>query len=171
MKKAPFLLIIALVIGACTRHGHMHFNSADEMVERTMKQVKMMEPEELNDLMEAFEIYTLIDVRQELEHYYGFIPGTVNIPRGSLEFNIASPEFWDVTGLYEPQKDELIILYCQKGQRSILAAETLHRLGYTNVKVIKGGWKNWELSFPDIYEKDLNKLAGQSESAGSVGSC
>lgn len=171
MKKAVFLLILSIALGACTRHDHLHFNSTEEMVEDAMKRVKMMESEELHGLMENFEIYTLIDVRQELEHYYGFIPGTVNIPRGSLEFNIGNPEFWDATGLYEPEKDELIILYCLRGQRSILAAEALHRLGYTNVRVLKEGWKAWELAYPDIYEKDLKKLAGNSESGGSVGSC
>jgi hypothetical protein len=114
MKKAALLLVIALIIGACTRHGHMHYNSADEMVEKTMRQVKMMEPGELNDLMEAFETYTLIDVRQELEHYYGFIPGTVNIPREVLEFNIASPEFWMLPASMNHRKMNLSFFIVKK---------------------------------------------------------
>jgi rhodanese-related sulfurtransferase len=169
MKKIVLLLLISVLLGACSKNTH--FTSSDDMVRAALERVKTMEPNELNALMENYETYTLIDVRQELEHYYGFIPGTVNIPRGSLEFNIDNDEFWDATGLYEPARDELIILYCQKGQRSILAAESLQKLGYTNVRVITGGWKNWELTFPDIYEKALDKLGGASEKPSGGGSC
>jgi len=136
-----------------------------------MKKVKLIEPAELHQLMEDFETYTLIDVRQELEHYPGFIPGTVNIPRGSLEFRIESEEFWDETGLYQPAKDELIILYCQKGQRSVLAAESLQRMGFINVRTLNGGWKKWELAYPDHYEKDLEKISGGGEKPKDDGSC
>jgi rhodanese-related sulfurtransferase len=141
------------------------------MVEAALKSVNLIEPADLNNLMEEYATYTLIDVRQELEHYYGFIPGTVNIPRGSLEFNIDNDTFWEETGLYEPMRDELIILYCQKGQRSILAAESLKKLGYSNIKVLTGGWKNWELTYPDIYEKNLDKLSGKDDKPSGGGSC
>jgi rhodanese-related sulfurtransferase len=169
MRKIALILALAFTLGACSKNGY--YSSVEEMVEKTQEKVKVMTPEKLNELMENYEIYTLIDVRQELEHYYGFIPGTVNIPRGSLEFRISSPEFWDVTGLYEPEKGELIILYCEKGQRSVLAAESLMRLGYTNVYTLKDGWKAWELAYPDIYEKDLDKLSGQGDKPKDVGSC
>ncbi len=169
MKNLLIIIISVLIAASCSRNGH--FASADEMVEHTLKTVKLIEPAELHQLMENYETYTLIDVRQELEHYPGFIPGTVNIPRGSLEFRIESEEFWAATGLYQPAKDELIILYCQKGQRSILAAESLQRLGYTNVRTLNGGWKNWELAYPDLYEKDLEKISGGGDKPKNVGSC
>jgi rhodanese-related sulfurtransferase len=169
MRKIALILALVFTLGACSKNGY--YSSVEEMVEKTREKVKVMTPEKLNELMENYEIYTLIDVRQELEHYYGFIPGTVNIPRGSLEFRIANPEFWEKTGLYEPEKDELIILYCQKGERSVLAAESLMRLGYTNVYTLKDGWKAWELAYPDIYEKDLDKLSGQGDKPEDVGSC
>lgn len=169
MKKTALFIVIALFLGACSKNGN--YSTPDEMVEVAKQNVTMMEPAELNKLMEDFEVYTLIDVRQELEHYYGFIPGTVNIPRGSLEFNIGDEMFWEETGLYQPAKEELIILYCQKGHRSILAAESLQKLGFTNVKVITGGWKNWEVTYPDIYEKSLDKLGGNIDKPAGGGSC
>lgn len=169
MKKLVLLLALALTLGACSKNGY--YQTVEEMVEKAQEKVKVMTPEKLNELMENYETYTLIDVRQELEHYPGFIPGTVNIPRGSLEFRIASPAFWDATGLYEPEKSDLIIIYCEKGQRSVLAAQSLMKLGYTNVYSLKGGWKNWELTYPDIYEKDLEKLTGQGDKPKDAGSC
>jgi rhodanese-related sulfurtransferase len=121
--------------------------------------------------MNGEEIYTLIDVRQEIENYYGYIPGSVNIPRGSLEFQIGKQEYWDNAGLYMPEKEEIIVLYCKKGDRGILAAETLTKMGYTNVKALDGGWKEWEVSYPDLYEKNLEKLGGHSSEPVSSGGC
>lgn len=170
VKSIVLGLVMGLLVVACTKQEH--FKSADEMVERAMKHVKLISPTELHSILEAGEeTFYLIDVRQELEHYYGFIPGSISIPRGSLEFSILDKSFWENEGMYEPQKTDKIIVYCKKGQRGILAAETLGKLGFTQVYAIDGGWKNWELTYPDLIEKKLDKLGGnKSESpSGSKG--
>lgn len=171
MRNIIIAFFAALLLVSCGKKDA--YNSVDEMVTNAMKTVKLITPEELNTLMNGGgdEVYTLIDVRQEIEHYYGFIPGSVNIARGSLEFNIGDETWWEHVGLYMPQKEEKIILYCKKGQRGILAAETLSKLGYTNVYALEGGWKKWELTYPDVFEKDLSKLGGNSSAPASSGGC
>jgi rhodanese-related sulfurtransferase len=133
------------------------------MVEAALKVVKSITVEELHKLMDSEEIYTLIDVRQKSEHYYGFIPGSLVIPRGSIEFLIGNEEYWEEEGLYMPLKDETIIVYCKKGNRGTMAASSLKQFGYKNVFTLDGGWKNWELTFPDLTEKDLEMLSGGGE--------
>lgn len=169
MKKLIISLLVVFSLTACNKK--QDFSSADAMVEEAMKSVKMMDSDQLYELMNGEEIYTLIDVRQEIENYYGFIPGSVNIPRGSMEFNIGKGEYWDNIGLYMPEKEEIIVVYCKKGQRGVLAAETLTKMGYTNVYALDGGWKAWELSYPDLYEKDLEKLGGHSSEPAASGGC
>lgn len=169
MKNFGLILIAFLLLGSCNKNEQ--FVSPDDMVNKALKSVKLITAEELHELMETYEVYTLVDVRQELEFYHGYIPGTVNIPRGVLEFSIADEVFWNETGLYQPQPEERIVLYCLKGQRSALAAESLKKLGYNNVYVLEGGWKKWELSFPDIFEKDLEKLSGKNDKPVKSGSC
>jgi rhodanese-related sulfurtransferase len=169
MKNLTIIIVSLVIFAACSKNDQ--FKTPDEMVEHALKTVQLIKSEALHELMENYEVYTLVDVRQELEHYRGYIPGSVNIPRGSLEFNIADPDFWDAAGLYEPEKDELIILYCHKGQRSTLSAVSLRQLGYKNVRVIDGGYKKWELTYPDIYEKDLDKLSGQDSKPKKSGAC
>lgn len=112
-------------------------------------------------------MFNLIDVREPSEHNHGYIPGAVNIPRGVLEFNITNEAFWESTGFYFPEPTEEFILYCKKGSRSILAAETLKKLGYKNVTIIEGGWKKWELTFPTLQEKNLElESHGAAEEVG-----
>ena len=82
----------------------------------------------------------LIDVRQPDEYLTENIPGSVSIPRGLLEFNIGSEEFWSTQYMYPPEKDSEIIVYCKAGSRAILSAVSLMQLGYTNVKNLEGGY-------------------------------
>ena len=42
-----------------------------------------------------------------------------------------------------PDKDKLILVYCRSGRRSKIAAESLVKLGYTNVKEF-GGIIDWK---------------------------
>lgn len=169
MKK--IVLIFALITAFVACEKKQDFSSATDMVEAAKKTVTLITADDLYNLMNGEEIYTLIDVRQEIENYYGYIPGSVNIPRGSLEFQIGKQEYWDNAGLYMPEKNEIIVVYCKKGDRGILAAETLAKLGYTNVKSLDGGWKEWEVSYPDLYEKNLEKLGGHSSEPASSGGC
>jgi len=69
----------------------------------------------------------LIDVREPNEFNAGYIPGSVNIPRGVLEFNIDNEAFWDAAFLYLPEKEEEIIVYCKKGKRGMLAGENFKK--------------------------------------------
>ncbi len=139
------------------------YNSPDDMVKHALKIVKTITANELHELMNSEEIYTLIDVRQKSEYYYGYIPGSLVIPRGSVLFNIGSEKYWEDTGLYMPLKDETIVVYCKKGSRGILAAESLVKLGYKKVVALDGGFIKWELTYPDETEKDLDMLSGGGE--------
>lgn len=85
----------------------------------------------------------VIDVREPDEYAAGCLPGAVNIPRGVLEFRI------DGHPLLQGRKDTEIVLYCQSGGRSALAAEALGKMGYTRVFSLAGGFKAWsEAGFP-----------------------
>jgi molybdopterin/thiamine biosynthesis adenylyltransferase/rhodanese-related sulfurtransferase len=77
----------------------------------------------------------VIDVREPDEHAQGTIPGAVHIPRGFLELRIEKA----VTNREAP-----VVLYCQGGTRSLLAARSLMELGYTNVKSLAGGFTGWK---------------------------
>jgi len=145
------------------------YANVEEMVEAAQSNVTAISVEEVKQKIDSMEMFNLIDVRERIEFNYGYIPSAINIPRGSLEFKIANDKYWSNEGLYLPAKDEEFILCCKKGSRSALAAESLKKLGYENVKYIKGGFKKWELSYPLMQEKNLEEESHQQ--VEEVGGC
>src|SRR5919202_5234666 len=76
----------------------------------------------------------LLDVREPEEVRAGSIEGAVTIPRGFLEFQAAE---------HLPQTDTDIVVYCASGARSLLAAQVLRVMGYTQVASLAGGMTRW----------------------------
>ena len=77
----------------------------------------------------------LVDVRAEHERALGMAQGAQGVVRDALE---ADPE------AHLPDRGAEILLICQGGQRSRLAAEALQRAGYRNVASVAGGTSAWE---------------------------
>lgn len=80
--------------------------------------------------------FVLIDVRSPEEHQGGFIPGT--------DFNIDFREIQNRHQEVHAERDSHVVVYCQSGHRSNIAAETLMRLGYKNVYNVEGSMNAWE---------------------------
>jgi len=85
----------------------------------------------------------LIDIREEAEFQRGHIPGAVLSPRGLLEFDIHGLVERTATNAVVAPEDREIVLYCGTGGRSALAAETLNKMGYSNVQSMDGGIVAW----------------------------
>lgn len=85
--------------------------------------------------------FTLVDVRSPEEHQAGVIPGT--------DLNIDFREIQARHREIGAQLDEHIVVYCQSGRRSNIAAETLADLGYRHVYNVSGSMNAWvEAGFP-----------------------
>jgi rhodanese-related sulfurtransferase len=76
----------------------------------------------------------IIDVREEEEFLTGHICGAKHISRGSLKERIGHV----VSDLTTP-----ILVYCPRGDRGALAADSLRKMGYQNVYSLKGGLQHW----------------------------
>ena len=86
----------------------------------------------------------VIDVREPSEFETGHIPGSINIPRGVLEFQVdAHPAVANVSDPALSHKERPIVVVCRTGGRAALAALSLQRLGFTDVCSIAGGVMAW----------------------------
>jgi rhodanese-related sulfurtransferase len=85
--------------------------------------------------------FFLIDVRTPEEHDAGFIPGT--------DLNIEYREIKTRHREIGAKPDDHIVVYCQSGHRSNIAAETLADLGYKHVYNVRGSMNAWtDAGFP-----------------------
>jgi rhodanese-related sulfurtransferase len=84
----------------------------------------------------------LIDIRSELNRERdGIVPGSLHIPRTVLEWRIDLDSEWrnpHVGGL-----DQRIVLMCDHGCSSVLAAATLVDLGFVDTADVLGGFAAW----------------------------
>jgi rhodanese-related sulfurtransferase len=83
---------------------------------------------------QAGEPFTLVDVREEGEYAAGHAAGAVHIGKGVLERDIETKV---------PDPAAPVVLYCGGGFRSALAADTMQKMGYTNVISMDGGFTAW----------------------------
>jgi rhodanese-related sulfurtransferase len=115
-----------------------------EMVQEARRSVREVTAEAAAETLQRGDSALVIDVREPAEFTRGHIPGAVNIPRGMLELKadpVSPAADADLVGRREAE----ILVYCLRapGARSILAVETLMRMGYTNVAAIQGGLLSW----------------------------
>ena len=127
VKSGDTLSIIPAVAG-----GSVH--SFQSLISHAKNEVPEITSPELKARVGSQEPLILLDVREGEEHRQGFIPGSLNIPRGFLELQVESKI---------PNKQDPIAVYCAGGTRSLLAAMTLKNMGYQLVISLSGGYNTW----------------------------
>jgi len=87
-------------------------------------------PAELKARQQAGQTPTILDVREPWEFEESRIPGSQNIPLGTLPTQLDD---------LEDLKDQEIIVHCKSGARSSAAKAFLTQQGFTNVRNLEGG--------------------------------
>ncbi|MDQ6647186.1 MAG: molybdopterin-synthase adenylyltransferase MoeB [Pseudomonadota bacterium] len=94
----------------------------------------------------------LIDVREDGERASGSPVHAVGLSRGFLELRIEQ---------IEADRHRPLLLLCGSGQRSLLAAETLQRMGYHEVRSVTGGFSRWKAEGLPIAHEGLDNDAAE----------
>jgi phage shock protein E len=103
-----------------------------KLTEDAKSRIRQVSPTEAHQQQKQGAV--LIDVREGEEYANAHARGAVHLSRGVLELRIE--------GLV-PDPSTPILCYCGGGSRSALAAESLQKMGYTNVASVAGGFKSW----------------------------
>lgn len=86
---------------------------------------------ELKNLMYQYNVI-IIDVRSQQEYYEGHYDGAINIPLFELKKKI---------GERVRDKNQIIVVYCSAGIRSMKAQNMLNIMGYSNVYNLIPGYQ------------------------------
>jgi rhodanese-related sulfurtransferase len=105
-----------------------------KLVTAAKAKVKETNVADVKRRIDVGENLMLIDVREDNEWAQGHLPGALHLGKGIIERDIEQRV---------PQTDAKLVLYCGGGFRSALVAESLQKMGYTNVESMDGGWKGW----------------------------
>ena len=104
------------------------------LVEEALKDIPEVDVYQIKDRLDKGDNVNLIDVREDNEWNLGRIPTAIHLGKGIIERDIES---------VAKNREMELILYCQGGFRSALAAESLKKMGYKNVYSMSGGFSIW----------------------------
>ncbi|MFJ2240002.1 rhodanese-like domain-containing protein [Streptomyces sp. NPDC087859] len=116
----------------------------DELLERVRAGYERVEAREAYDAARRGEAL-LVDIRYAaLRERDGLVPGALVVERNELEWRLdprGSHRAPEATG-----HDLRIVVICNEGYASSLAAESLHRLGLRRATDLVGGFQAWKAS-------------------------
>jgi phage shock protein E len=106
----------------------------EKLVAEAKKKITEISPQDAAARSKSGEA-VIVDVRETTEWDEEHIPGAMHMSRGTIELDIEEKV---------PDTNDMIICHCGGGGRSALAAESLQRMGYKNVRSMAGGFKAWK---------------------------
>ena len=107
-----------------------------KLVAEAKKNITEISPQDTVAKLKRSEA-VIIDVRDKDEWDEGHIPGATHLSRSTIELDIEEKV---------PDPNATIICHCgpECFRGSALAAETLQKMGYKNVRSMAGGLKAWK---------------------------
>ena len=106
----------------------------EKLVADAKKRITEISPQDAAAKSQSGEA-VIIDVREKDEWDEEHIPNATHLSRGTIELDIEEKV---------PDLNALIVCHCGGGGRSALAADSLQKMGYKNVRSLAGGFKAWK---------------------------
>ncbi|UOX85704.1 rhodanese-like domain-containing protein [Amycolatopsis sp. FBCC-B4732] len=114
-------------------------SAVDSFLAAARSGLDRVSPASARELQEAGAL--LVDIRPfENRQAEGEIPGAVIVERIHLEWRLAPDSEWRLPSV---TADSTVIVLCNEGYSSSLAAADLQRLGLPNATDLEGGFRAW----------------------------
>ena len=111
----------------------MPHKTGEDLIAEAKEQIEQVSPEDVLAMKERRENVVYLDVREPNEWNLGRIPKAVHLPRGNLETKIEALV----------DREQRVVVYCARGNRSALAALTMQQMGYEKVASMARGFGGW----------------------------
>ena len=126
----------------------------DDLLEEAREHLDRVDPEQAKQAVES-DGAVLVDIRSDNQRAQdGVIPGATHYPRNVLEWRL-DPESEQPDPKLSGDFDRRLIIFCDAGYASSLAASAVQELGYENATDLDGGFQAWRAAgLPVDVERD-----------------
>jgi rhodanese-related sulfurtransferase len=113
----------------------------EELLEEARSRLHRLTPAEAFEAMRRGEAI-VVDIREDDRRMReGRVPGAVEIERNVLEWRCAPESDWRDDRICDPER--IVVVMCNQGYQSSLAAANLQRLGLPKATDMDGGFQRW----------------------------
>lgn len=126
------------------------------------RRVRELMPWDLRDRLAAEPSLIVLDVREPAEFAAVRMAGSINVPRGILEAS-CDWDYEETLPLLAGGRERAIVVVCRSGNRSLLAADVMLRMGFISVASLKTGVRGW-----NDFDQPLVDDAGRSVDADTA---
>ncbi len=102
-------------------------------IQQRLSRVKEVSPAEATRLLNH-ENAIMIDMRTDKDYRDGHIANALNVPTGNA----------DIPASLNKYRERAVVVYCQRGNRSIAFCNKLSKQGFASVYNLKGGVLAWQ---------------------------
>jgi rhodanese-related sulfurtransferase len=114
--------------------------TVDELLARARRTLDRVQPADVPAALAAGAV--LVDIRSDAQRAAdGVVPGAVRVARNVLEWRCDPASRWRHEEISDPARQ--VILLCDGGYQSSLAAATLQELGLPRATDVDGGFQAW----------------------------
>lgn len=124
MKKVLLLVLTVFLVSALTACSSTYTEINNQ---------------ELVTMLENKDDYQFVDVRTSAEYYTEHIPGFYTV----IDYYILEDDY-SIIDLYDLDKTKPLVIMCNSGNRSPLAAEIFYGEGFTEIYNLKDGIQGWD---------------------------
>ena len=105
----------------------------DEMLAEARARITEITPQEAVERQQTGDAAVYLDVREPGEWNLFRIPDAVLVPLSEVAATVED----------RVPRDARVVVYCARGNRSVLAADAMQQLGYGDVASLAGGITGW----------------------------
>ena len=113
-----------------------------DLLADAQRRVREIQPWDLAPLLARPAPPLVLDIREPAEFAQARIAGSLNVPRGVLE-QACEWDFEETMPLLAGRRDLPVVVVCRSGNRSLLAADVMHAMGFADVASLKTGVRGW----------------------------
>jgi len=113
-----------------------------DLVAFTRPGVRELFPWDLREELDAGRDLLLLDIREPYEYAAMHIAGSLNVPRGILEL-ACDWGYEETVPQLAAARERDIVLLCRSGNRTVLAAEVMQKMGFATVRSLQTGLRGW----------------------------